>query len=469
MTRRLIVSFVSLTALVLVLLEVPLGFTFATAERDRLETSVQHDAFALALRSEELLEQAEAGEDAPAAAAGLQELADEYEQEQGGRVVFVDAEGDLLADSQPPELPGARPAEGRSFRSRPEIRAALAGDETTGTRHSNTLDEDLLYVAVPIATGGALHGAVRITYPLSFVNERIRDTWLVLAGVGAIVLVAVSLVSVLVARSLTRPLASLEAGAESLGRGALDTRVEVPPGPHEVVTLAHAFNTTAARLEQLLDAQQAFVADASHQLRTPLSALRLRLENLQSAVPVAETADVEGALEEVGRLSMLVDGLLELARAEGHGSAPADVDVHELATRRRDAWAALAEERDVRIEIDMRSPLPARATPGRLEQVLDNLMNNALEVAPRGSTIRVGARREGDRVHVTVSDQGPGMSTEQRSRAFDRFWRVDADDSSGFGLGLAIVRQLVVSDGGDVSLEDAPGGGLTATVSLPAG
>jgi signal transduction histidine kinase len=468
MTRRLIISFVSLTALVLVLLEVPLGFTFATAERDRLETAVQHDAFALALRSEELLEQIEAGDQA-AAVAELQVLADEYEEQQGGRVVFVDAEGDLVADSQPPDLPGTRPSEGRSFRSRPEIRAALEGDETTGTRHSNTLDEDALYVAVPIATGGELHGAVRITYPLSFVNGRIRDTWLVLAGVGATVLLAVSLVSVLVARSLTRPLASLEAGAESLGQGALDTRVEVPSGPHELVTLARAFNTTAARLEQLLDAQQAFVADASHQLRTPLSALRLRLENLQSAVPSGDAADLDGALEEVGRLSMLVDGLLELARAEGHGSAPADIDVHELATLRRDAWAALTEERGVTIEIDVPTSLHARATPGRLEQVLDNLMNNALEVAPDGSTIRVSARRDGDRAVITVSDQGPGMSLAQRERAFDRFWRLDGGDSSGFGLGLAIVRQLVVTDGGDVTLDDANGGGLAAIVSLPAG
>lgn len=467
MTRRLIVSFVSITALVLVLLEVPLGFTFASAERDRLETGVQHDAFALALRSEELLEHAE-GANRAIAADELQVLADEYEDQQGGRVVFVDAEGDLVADSRPPDLPGTRPAEGRSFRSRPEIRTALGGDEVTGTRHSNTLNDDVLYVAVPIATGGVLHGVVRITYPLSFVNDRIRDTWLVLAGVGATVLFAVSLVSVLVARSLARPLESLEAGADSLGRGKLDTRVDVPAGPHELVTLARAFNTTAARLEQLLDAQQAFVADASHQLRTPLSGLRLRLENLQSALPPAQATDVDGALEEVGRLSMLVDGLLELARAEGHGSAPAVVDVHELATRRRDAWSALAEERNVRIELDVPVSLRARVTPGRLEQVLDNLMNNALEVAPDGSAIRLGAKREGDRVHVTVSDEGPGMTPEQQHRAFDRFWRLEDGDSSGSGLGLAIVRQLVISDGGDVSLANSPSGGLTATVSLPA-
>ncbi len=468
MTRRLVLSFVSMTALVLVLLEVPLGFTFAKAERDRLETAVQHDAFALALRSEESLEEAQAGD--VTALEELQSLADRYERENEGRVIFVSPTGTLLADSEPTRVPAVDTG-ARSFKDRPEIRAALTGRDVTGTRHSNTLDDDLLYVAVPIATGGELHGAVRITYPMSFVNERVRETWLVLAAVGAVVLVLVSALSVVVARSLTRPLAELEAGATSLGQGALETRVDVPTGPHELVALARAFNTTAARLEQLLDAQQSFVADASHQLRTPLSALRLHLENLLSAVPEPETDDVEGALGEVARLSMLVDGLLELARAEGHGSAPEPIAVSEVSERRRDAWTALADERGVRIDLDIPTDTRARATPGRLEQVLDNLLNNALEVAPAGTAIRVAATRVGDRVVITVADQGPGMPAEDRERAFDRFWQTGAapgDGNGGFGLGLAIVRQLVVSDGGEVHLEAADGGGLLARVELPA-
>jgi signal transduction histidine kinase len=463
MRRRLLISYVSLTALVLVLLEVPLGIAIADNERSQLETNVQHDAFALALRSEEALEHPSTSK------AAIQELADDYRDDQGGRVVFVDASGRVLADGEPP---GNRPTSGRSFRSRPEIARALRGLESTGERFSHTLDCDLLYVAVPIATGGELHGAVRITYPLSFVNGRIRDNWLVLAAVGGVVLLLVFVVSVVLARSITRPLADMEQGAVALGRGDLATRVPVPEGPRELHALAQSFNSTAGRLEQLMSAQQAFVADASHQLRTPLAGLRLRLENLDRDIAPAARDDLDGALDEVNRLSVLVDGLLELARAGQHGSSPAPVDSQQLAIARREAWSALAAERDVRIDVRVEDDAIVLATPGRLEQVLDNLLNNALEVAPVGSVIELSATRADGEVLLGVADAGPGMSEDQRARAFDRFWRAGGDragETAGFGLGLAIVRQLVVADGGEVMLGASAAGGLQVTLRLPAG
>lgn len=458
MTRRLLLSYLSITVLVLLMLEIPLGFELAGSERRHLENDVQHDAFALALRSEELLEQPEQS------MAALQELSDQYQAEQGGRVVFVDSDGQVLSDSDPP---ANRETSGRDFTSRPEIARALDGRETTGERYSRTLDTDLLYVAVPIATGGELHGAVRVTYPLSFVNERIRRNWLVLAGVGGVVLAVVFLVSVVLARSLAKPIEDLERGAIALGRGDLGTRVRVPEGPHEMEALARSFNTTAARLEQLVSAQRSFVADASHQLRTPLAALRLRLENLDDQVSREGRDDLEGALDEVSRLSVLVDGLLELARAERHGSSPRSIDLRSLVTERRDAWSPFAAEHGVTIDVSVDGG-SVLATPGRLEQVLDNLLNNALEVAPSGSSIDVRSERAGSTVDVHVADAGPGMTDDERARAFDRFWSAE-EGGSGFGLGLAIVRQLVVADGGDVRLLRSSAGGLDAVVSLPAG
>ena len=462
MTRRLLLSYVSIIVLVLLLLEIPLGIALADAERRRLETDIQRDAFALVLRSEESLEQTANGPNPE-----LQALAEQYQDENEGRVVFVDAQGRGIADSDPPSAAGGGSAVGRSFRTRPEIRSALQGKDVIGERYSDTLGTDLLYAAVPIGSGGKIHGAVRITYPLSFVNDRIRTIWLVLAGIGAIVLLVVSLICVLLSRSLTRPIADLEHGARALGRGELDTRVAVPSGPHELRALARSFNSTAARLEQLIDAQQGFVADASHQLRTPLAALRLRLENLTDEVTPAGSADLGGAVDEVARLSLLVDGLLALARAEQHGSQPAEIDVQEVVDARCDAWRDLAEEQDVRLDVEAHGER-ALATPGRLEQVLDNLLNNALEVAPAGSAIELGVSRVGDDVLVRVADAGPGMSEEHRAHAFDRFWRAEEQDSTGFGLGLAIVRQLAVADGGDVTLGTSAAGGLEVTVSLPA-
>ena len=463
MRRRLLLSYITITVLVLVLLEVPLGISFARSERDRLETDIQHDAFALAIRSEEALESAP-----PMASSDLQRLADRYADETGGRAVIVDASGGLVADSAPPASVTGQ--DQRSFASRPEIAKALRGQESTGSRHSDTLRTDLLYVAVPVASGGEVHGAVRVTYPLSFVSDRVRRNWLLLAGIGGVVLAVVFVVSLWLARSVTRPLADLERAASRLGGGDLSARAPVPSGPAEVRLLAEEFNATAAQLEELVGAQQAFVADASHQLRTPLAALRLRLENLEREVDEPAAEDLEGARAEVQRLTRLVDGLLALARAEQAESALADVEIGAVVADRRDAWAAFADERGVRIELQIEPGLRARATPGRLEQVLDNLLNNALEVAPEDTAVTLTARRDRDRVAVRVADAGPGMSDDEMRRAFDRFWRAEAPaENGGFGLGLAIVRQLVIADGGEVELAGSAGGGLEVVVRLRAG
>jgi len=456
--RRLLISYLSITALVLILLEVPLGLAFASAERRHLETTQQHDAFLLALHSEELLRQGASSR------AKIQQLAERYRDAHGGHVVFVDADGRRIADSSVSS--GEVPSDRRLARQ-PEIKRALSGRDSTGERYSRAAGDDIVYVAIPIESDGRLYGVVRITHPFSLVEERIRERWYLLGGVGVVVLLVVSVVSVVVSRSIARPIAEMEQGAIGLGQGNLATRVEVPDGPPELRSLARSFNSTAARLEQLVDAQQEFVADASHQLRTPLAALQFRLENLARSTAGEGLDDVEGAQEEVDRLSVLVDGLLELARAGQVEAAPERIDARALVEGRRDAWAALAEERGVGIAVDA-SEAFALATPGHLEQVLDNLLNNALDASPPGSTIRLFASRGGEVVRLGVADEGPGLSDDQRARAFDRFWRARGEDSGGFGLGLAIVRQLVVADGGDVVLGPAVSGGLEVIVTMPA-
>ena len=455
MTRRLLIGYLSVTAFMLVILEVPLGATFARFERSNLIAGVRHDALTIALHAEEALEEGRHGE--------LQGIVEDYEATTGGRAVVVDARGMLLADSDPLQ-PGPR-----DFASRPEVSGALAGRQVHGFRRSDTLDQELLYVAVPVTTGGQLRGAVRVTYPSSVMQERIVRTWTVLAGVGLVVLGFVTLLSLRLARAVTEPVRQLERAASRLGEGELDARAPVPSGPEELRLLAEEFNATAAKLERLVDAQRAFVADASHQLRTPLAALRLRLEVLQGDIPDGAREDVEGALAEVHRLSRLVNGLLELARSEQRPSTPVPVDVGTVLLDRHATWAPLAEERGVTLAIDAPEVVVASATPGNLEQVLDNLIANAVDVSPTGGVVTLCAAAAGEWVAVHVVDQGPGMSPERRATAFDRFWHGSADSGSrigGFGIGLAIVRQLVVADGGEVELLEAPGGGLDACVRL---
>jgi signal transduction histidine kinase len=235
-----------------------------------------------------------------------------------------------------------------------------------------------------------------------------------------------------------------------------------------VRSLAASFNDTVAKLDELMRSREAFVADASHQLRTPLAALRLRLENVGRDVASEGQADLEAALAEVARLSRLVDSLLALARTDSTTAAPAAIDLRAAVNERVDAWAALATEQDVVLVVDVEERLTARATPGRVEQILDNLLANALQVSPPGSSITVSGVRAGGFAELHVVDRGPGMSPEERSRAFDRFWRGGSGDG-GSGLGLAIVERLVTSDGGRVELLAAPAGGIDAVVRLRAG
>ncbi len=231
--------------------------------------------------------------------------------------------------------------------------------------------------------------------------------------------------------------------------------------------LAHAFNDMVSRLDLLIGTQEQFVADASHQLRSPLTALRLRIENLEHEVGPEVQDELASAIDEVDRLSRLVNGLLALARADRRAPERAELEIGPIARERGEAWQALGAERDVAVEVDAAPGLRALLSAGALEQVLDNLIANALEVAPPGTTVRVAAAAEADGgVRLEVVDEGPGMGPAEREHAFDRFWR-GREDHPGSGLGLAIVRRLVEADGGTVALHEAPGGGLRAVVALP--
>jgi signal transduction histidine kinase len=452
MTRRLLLSYLSITAFVLVVLELPLGITFARAERDRLVAAIERDATVLATAVEDPLEAGATGRLDPVAAG--------YQDRTGARVVVVDRAGVTVADSDPP-APGRR-----DLSTRPEIAAALRGRRAVGSRSSSTLGGAFTYVAVPVASRGHVYGAVRITYSTAAVDARVRRVWLALAVVGAVVLAVVALVGTALARSMTRPLRALEQATGALARGELDSRAAVDAGPPEVRRLAAAFDDMAARLGRLVGAQQAFVADASHQLRTPLTALRLRLENLEPAVPSTDAANLKAAISETGRLARLVDGLLVLARAEATSARRVVVDAAAVAADRQEAWAPLAAENGVELTLEPGTAAPVWALPGALEQVLDNLLANALRLAPAGSQVQLATRRVGGWVELHVIDRGPGMTPDQRERAFDRFWRAPGADQEGTGLGLAIVRQLLDASGGVAELRPNPDGGLDAVARL---
>ncbi|CAB4889052.1 unannotated protein [freshwater metagenome] len=460
MTRRLVLSYVLLAAFILLVLQLPLGLTFASRAQENLLADVERDSRVLAGLVEERVEK----QDAPAVAAITQGYADQTR----GRVVVTNADGVSLVDTASPN------SDPRDFSTRPEFISALQGTQSLGIRQSTTLDEELAYVAVPISSDGKITGAVRISFPTEEVREEVRENWLRLGALTALILAAAASLGWLVARWAVSPVAELEHGAERLAGGDLSGRAEVDRGPPELQHLAETFNNMAAHLEILVGSQQAFVADASHQLRTPLTAMRLRIESLEDALetPSANAdwellrADAEAISSEVERLTHLVDGLLALARSESSLSLES-VDVAAVTAQAVERWQPLAEESGVDVLLTCPATAQARVVRGGLEQILDNLLDNAIGVAPPNTKIALSVSSDSEHVTIRVQDSGPGMTDLEQERATRRFWRAPGAEPGGSGLGLAIVAELAAASGGSVKLSDPPDHtGLEVTVTL---
>ncbi|WP_086561644.1 sensor histidine kinase [Streptomyces africanus] len=450
MIRQLVRSYIFLVAIAIALFTVPVAFSLTSQLRGDTEGSVLREAKTMAL----LLAHGDS-----TSCEALRKMATAYAAETPGDVQVTGA-------------PGCAPGLPRPKRDA-ALTAALDGNEATTDWGSSFIWGPELVITVPARTAGEDHaaGAVRIVYSTDEMTDRLWTIWGFRAALAVLVLGVAALLGVEVARRLTRPLRQLNDMASRFSDGDLTARSPVT-GPPETQTLARTLNQGAERMDTLIAAQRIFVADASHQLRTPLTALRLSLDNIADGVDdefVRE--DVEQATAEVVRMNRLVNGLLVLARAEAKVTAAEPLPLLDIVRERLAVWRPAADERGVTVALrgsDDGRP-SVLSSPGHLDQMLDNVLSNALEVSPDGGTITVRVDHRGDGVGVSVLDEGPGMSDAEKSRAFDRFWRGQGlTGKGGSGLGLAVVKQLATDDGGTVALTDAPGGGLCVTITLRA-
>ncbi|MDQ6697272.1 MAG: HAMP domain-containing histidine kinase [Actinomycetota bacterium] len=452
MRRRLLVSYLALAVVVLVVLEIPLGLLVTRRERDNLRTQASQDASSLAALAGEVLERS-SGSD-------LDRLARRYEQQTHAEVLIVDRRGGPLIVLTPSEREG-------SADLATETASALKGrvSVTSRTDEGRPVESAARPIADP---GGQRRGAVVVSIPSGAAHQRVRVVVDALAVLAAVVLAVAGIVAWLLSRSIAEPLARLEWATRHLGEGDLGTRV-AEQGPPELRSLARGFNRMADRLDELVDSQRRFVADASHQLRSPLTALRLRLENVGANSDAKARRNLEQADEEVARLSHLVDGLLALARSEGSRPIRLPLDVDLIIRDRAAMWSALAVERSIELFTDLGArSLMATAVAGYLEQILDSLLANAIEASPPGGRVGLRSTAVGDTVEVSVTDEGPGMDETQRRAAFGRFWQGAPTTTGSSGLGLPIARQLARACGGDLTLHRSPSGGLEAVVRLDA-
>ena len=447
MARRIAIAMLALVGALLVAAVLPLGLLATSREQQAFSADAVLSARALAAVAEEGLSDRRDHR--------LLEASINRARKPADYVQVYNAAGRLVAASGPAGQPDP-----------PAPRSALDNVLLHGGVTAVNGDDRMWVVAsTRTVTGSADSGGVVVlSRSSSELDERLRILWAWLLAVGAAVVIAGAAVAIAFSRWVARPLSALDVAAARLGSGALSTRASASEGPPEVRRLAGSFNTMAGRLEALVHGHRATMADVSHQLRTPLAALRLRLDLLAQDADPAIAADLAGAQEEIARLSRLVDGLLAVARAENVLAEPVPVAVDAVAADRVAAWRPVAEERGVRLAVSA-APAWAAMGEGHLEQVLDNLLANALDAVPAGGHVLVSVAGEGRGVSVTVADNGPGMSSEQQQMAFRRF---ASSTPGGAGLGLAIVHRLVTANGGSAALSDTPGGGLTVVLELPA-
>ncbi|MEM8905573.1 MAG: HAMP domain-containing sensor histidine kinase [Actinomycetota bacterium] len=451
MTRRILAGYLIVTLVALLVLELPLAVIAADRERSAFAENTEEAAEAIADNYASAI-----SNELPAVSTRL--IAQSEATRSQGRVVLLDAEGIIDRDT----APGTDLSE--SFRI--DVERALEGITANRIIEGEGGREERL-VAVPATSDGEVVGVVLLTAPTGPVEGRVQRIWLALFGLGLFVLAVSAVVGWAIARSVSRPIRRLQEATAQLADGELDVKVDIGAAPADLREFAEVLQETTDRLRTTLDRQRSFLADASHQLRTPLTALRLRLENVEPAVAHDARGDLEAAIDETQRMTELVGQLLRLARAEEEGDEPVAVDLTEIAHERRDMWEALAEEQGVSVVVDgIDRVVAASAIPGAVEQILDNYLSNALAVAPVGSTIRLVTVWGNGYRELHVVDEGPGLDDDALERAFDRFWRGDPS-TPGTGIGLPIVAMLARASGGRAELRRAPSGGVDAVCVLP--
>ncbi len=415
-------------------------------------------------------------------AEAMYESAVSFSLEYDSRVLVLDRYGVVQVDADS-LLNGTRFANA-------EVAAVLAGSEsaygfydlagsgnfilraTLGT-FSNVQAMTGLYAA-PIADERGLIGVLVYISQTQEIYENLREIqgqillWLVLVALAAL------LVSMFVVRMVTRPIGELSEGIARMGKGDLSSRVRVR-GKNEFAQLASAFNSMSERLEQLDKSRNQFVSNASHELKTPLSTMKILLETLiyqEGFDPEIQKEFLNDINKEIDRLNGIVSDLLTLVHIDSGGMKlnMAEIHLRDLLTEQVKRLSPLARERGIELDCTIRDSIDTTGDMLKLQQVIYNVIDNAIKYTPRGGEVRTELSRSGKRACIRVSDTGIGIPKDDLPHIFDRFYRVDkarSRETGGTGLGLSIVKQIVLLHGGDITATSEENKGTTFVIELP--
>ena len=389
---------------------------------------------------------------------GLSELLTAQAGELGGRLLAVDMDGKVQADTF-----GARSGQRLSI---PETVAVLLhGEKSAFGIHRVDSESGVSYVAVASAVmevSGKTLGALVLSLPVDELQSALETVERQLMTVFLII------------GMLTRPVKALTQTIRRMGKGDLSARVNVRTSG-ELKELAESYNAMAEQIEHLDKSRSQFVANASHELKTPLATMKLLLENMlyQPDMPQElRTEFMQDINHEIDRLSGIITDLLTLTQMDSHSSPlrVTKVDLSALTEETVHTLQIAAEKKGQTLTADIAPGITLDGDSGKLMQIFYNLTDNAIKYTPENGHIAVRLAQSGANVLFAVTDDGIGIPEEDQKHIFERFYRVDKARSratGGTGLGLSIVRQLAAMHGGTVSVSSQPGQGATFTVTLP--
>lgn len=409
------------TSMVVLAFLIPLAILVQTVVRDRALNAAELEARSLA----PLL----ATEHDPAV---LQNAINSVSSGGAGQMTVYLADGTVLGHALTPDANVALARRGRAF---------------------TTPMGDGLAVFVPVLVSDGSTAVVEVVVPASALQQGVGAAWLVLGALGLALIVLAGVVADRMARSIVVPSRALAGAAHGLAQGKIETRVD-PAGPPELMEVGGAFNRLAARIGELLAAEREAAADLSHRLRTPLTALRLDIEQLK------KEDEVERLSDDLEDLERVVDDVIRELRRQTRDAAGSLADLAEVTRERVAFWAALAEEQDRPYRADI-EPTNAyvRIPRADLEAALDAIIDNVFAHTPEHTPFRISLRAiGGERVRLTVEDEGPGLAAGTVVRG--------DSGSQSTGLGLDIVKRAAATTGGSLTLGSAEGGGARVDVEF---
>ncbi|MFZ5645532.1 MAG: ATP-binding protein [Bacillota bacterium] len=366
-----------------------------------------------------------------------------------------------------------------------DLKKVLAGERVINSGTNEVIGAEVLSAMVPVTNGGRTKGAVIVSSSIAAIEGQIFEYQRIILNVGIGGIILATFLSLLFSRSLSRPLVQMNSVARALARGDFSRKVAVK-SEDEIGVLANSLNTLSGDLQEKITAlerldktRKDFVAGISHELRTPLTIIQGYAEALKDNVAESEEERrdcIDGIVEETGRLRRLVFDLLDLRRIESGQEyiELSEFDISPVLLKAAEKMGVFIEQKGIALDLDIPENIPpVLANPDRLQQILFNLLENALRYTPTGGNVKVNTAVLNGFVKVGVSDSGPGIPADEQELIWEKFYKVDKSrtrrEGGGTGLGLAIVKRLVEKMGGHVYVESTPGQGTTFSFTLRTG